>query len=226
MSGQTKKLGRHRVWGYARVSTDDQDMSYQRAALENYGVDGIWEEKASGATMDRKVLKTMMHEIYMRPGDTLVIWKLDRLGRTLTGVLEMIEELNRRNITLVSLTDGFDETTAMGRAMMKIALVFAELERELISERTKARMALGKEQGQRYGRKFKITDNEKRMKHMRKLDAEGKLRDAEGEMLMTDRAVMAELNKADPKAEEIESLETVRRWRRANFPGLVKTEQS
>lgn len=220
MSGQKKKPGRRRVWGYARVSTDDQDMSYQKAALENYGVDGIWEEKASGATMDRKMLQQMMHEIFMRPGDTLVIWKLDRLGRTLTGVLEMIEELDRRNILLVSLTDGFDQTTAMGRAMMKIALVFAELERELISERTKARMALGKEQGQKYGRKFKITDNEKRMKHMRKLDRDGLLRDGDGEPLMTDRAIKDALNKADPKAEDIESLETVRRWRRAGFPGL------
>lgn len=221
----TEKKKGSRIWGYARVSTEDQDMSLQIAALERFGVDGVIKEKASGKTMKRKVFELLMHRAMLRPGDTLVVWKLDRLGRDLMGVLEVIEELNQRGVKLVSITDGFDARTPMGRAMMQISLVFAELERNLISERTKAGMRQRMAEGVKMGPKSKISDNEKRIKHLRKLDAKGKLRDESGDLLMSRATLIDILNAADPKAQPIKSDMTIRRWQSDGYTGLDKKEQ-
>jgi len=202
----------NRVYGYARVSTDDQDLSLQRAALIKAGCDPEWiyEERGSGGRMDRRELKRLMRS--MRSGDRLMVWKLDRLGRTLTGVIETVEEMTREGIELVSLTEKIDTTSAMGRAFFQIALVFAELERALISERTRAGMAVARERGAQFGQPGKIADNPKRLAAARDLVERGL------ENITAAEAVEI-LNRADPKAKPIKSLETWRRWVRMGCPG-------
>ena len=201
-----KKKGT-RTWGYARVSTDDQELTLQREALIKYGVkpEHIKEEHASGGTMNRPQWNKIMR--FMREGDTVVIWKLDRLGRTLTGVLETLEEMKGKGVNLVSLTDNWDTSTPMGDAMFKIALIFAELERKLISERTKAGIAAKRlESGKHWGRKGQIDSSPKRLAMMQELMESGEID------TLTARQLMPLLNAADRKAETIKNPETVRRW--------------
>lgn len=206
--------------GYARVSTDDQDMRLQREALIRYGVpeDRIIEEKASGKTVHRRKLQALLRG--MRAGDCMVVWKLDRLGRTLTGVLEVLEYMAKNDIAFVSVTEMFDTSTPMGKAMLQVALVFAELERNMISERTKAGMAAARAAGQQFGRKHTITGSKKRMNLLRRLDQAGELRREDGELLMSAAELMERLNKADTKADRITNPETIRRWKRAGFAGV------
>lgn len=202
------------TFGYARVSTDDQDLSLQINALVKWGVqpDRIIEEKASGGTMNRPKWNLMFE--HMGRGDTIVVWKIDRLGRTLKGVLETIEQMEKRGVHLVSIMDPVDTTTAMGKAFFQIALVFAELERNMISERTKAGIAARKAEGVRFGRKHLIRDFQKRIEAFRALDEAGRIDE------MTDRQIMEALNAADPKAPKIAHPNTYRKWRKDRFPGL------
>lgn len=202
--------------GYARVSTDDQDLTLQRQALMRYGVPEtqIIEEHASGKSMNRKQLKRILKA--MRPGDAIVVWKLDRLGRTLTGVLEVLEHMAKNDVAFVSLTESFDTGTPMGKAFLQFALVMAELERNLISERTKAGIAAKRAAGATWGRKHAITDRPKRMARLRRLDREGRLRDAEGGFLTSAKEIRVMLNSCDPDGPHIKNDETVRRWRRGD----------
>lgn len=213
MFGDMERPPLNRLYGYARVSTDDQDLTLQRDALIKAGCDPEWiyEEHGSGGRMDRKQLRNCIRS--MRRGDRLMVWKLDRLGRTLTGVIETVEELTSEGIELVSLTEQIDTTSAMGRAFFQIALVFAELERALISERTKAGIAVAKERGARFGQPHKIKDNPKRMAVARGLVERGLEN-------VTAAEAIAALNRADPNAKPITSPETWRRWVRQGCPGV------
>ena len=200
-----------RLIGYLRVSTDDQELTLQRRAVIAYGVkpEHIYEEKASGGTMNRPVWNRIMG--FMRDGDAVVIWKLDRLGRTLTGVLETLEEMRSEGVQLVSVTDSWDTSTPMGDAMFKMALIFAELERKLISERTKAGIAAKRaESGQTWGRKSPIDVSEKRVAMLR-----AHMEQPEKDRL-TARQLLPLVNAADNKAPKIKSPETLRRWLRIN----------
>ena len=212
-----------RVWGYARVSTDDQDMKLQIDALEKYGVDGIFKEKKSGKDMERPALKQMFHEVYLRGNDTIVVWKLDRLGRSLTDLIEIVQFIEDCGARFVSLTDNIDTSTATGRFFLHIIAAMAEWERNMISERTKAGIAAAKAEGKRFGPEHKIKDNPKRIAAIRALDNAGKLLGADGEQIILDAELLAALNAADPDAKPIESMETVRRWRREGYPGLEKS---
>ena len=214
-----------RLYGYARVSTDDQDLTLQREALIRYGVDPDWiyEEHASGASMKRKQLSYLMRS--MRPEDTLVVWKLDRLGRTLKGVLEVLEKIEADRIGFVSITESFDTTTPMGKAMLQMAMVFAELERSMISERTKAGIMEAKKRGQKFGQPHKILGVPKRINLLRRMDRDGKLRDEDGDLAMKAEALRVRLNSVAKDARPITSAETVRRWVRGSkdhppFEGL------
>lgn len=203
-----------RLIGYARVSTDDQDLSLQREALLRYGVkpEHIYEERASGGRMNRQQLQWALKA--MRPEDTIVVWKLDRLGRTLTGVIEVVEQMTREGVHLVSLTEKIDTESAMGRAFFQIALVFAELERALISERTKAGIAIRKAQGVQFGQPSIIRSNPGMM-------AEAKRIVEQGLEHITAQEAVDRLNAAAPKAKrKIKSLETWRRWVREGCPGV------
>ena len=143
--------------GYARVSTDDQDLSLQIDALGKAGVERrrIFEEKASGASDDRPAFIAMFRAL--RAGDTLVVWKLDRLGRRLSRLIQTIERLKEKGVQLKVLTEAIDTSTPTGVLMFHIIGAFAEFERNMGIERTKAGLAAAKARGRIGGRKPKIT---------------------------------------------------------------------
>ena len=141
--------------GYARVSTADQHLDLQRDALESSGVDRIFEESASGADRARPQLAAALD--YAREGDALVVWRLDRLGRSLSHLLSVVEGLAERGVHLRSLTEGIDTSTATGRMTLSIFGALAEFERELIRERTHAGLVAARARGRKGGRPTAIT---------------------------------------------------------------------
>ncbi|MFK7882274.1 recombinase family protein [Roseobacter sp.] len=217
------------VFGYARVSTEDQDLSLQIAALRKYGIpdNQIFSEHASGKTMQRKSLKLLLK--VMREGDTLVVWKLDRLGRSLKGVLQTVDDIEKGGINFVSLTEMVDTGSAMGRFFFHIMAAMAELERGMISERTKAGMAVRKAENPdiKWGAKHAILDHPKRLEHIQGLYNSGEFtvspREAGGLKWkgMTARELLAEINASDPKARKVKSEATVHRWFHSGATGLV-----
>lgn len=136
--------------GYARVSTQDQDTGLQLDALTAAGCEKVFPEKASGAQRDRPQLKAAIE--YMRSGDTLIVWKLDRLARSLKQLIETVEGFEQRGIGLRSLTEAIDTTTAGGRLVFQIFGALAEFERQVIRERTMAGLAAAKARGRAGGR--------------------------------------------------------------------------
>src|ERR1039457_4965010 len=142
-------------YGYARVSTEDQNAALQLAALNRANCDRIFQEKLSGKTTKRpallRCLKTVEH------GDTLIVWKLDRLGRSLRDLIAMLDDLRTRDVKFQSLTEAIDTTTPTGRAMWQMIGVLAELERSLIIERTRAGMKEARRRGVKFGRKKKLS---------------------------------------------------------------------
>src|SRR6266480_5447134 len=122
--------------GYARVSTQDQTWNLQKDALEKIGCSKIFTDTASGAQAERKGLEEALE--FLREGDTLVVWKLDRLGRTLKHLIETVTDLSQRNIGFKSLTESIDTTTSGGKLIFHIFGALAEFERDLIRERTQA----------------------------------------------------------------------------------------
>lgn len=146
--------------GYARVSTSDQDLTLQTDALTAAGCDRICTDKISGAKTERPGLSEAMN--LARKGDTLVIWKLDRLGRSMKGLVELAAELSARGVELRSLTDGIDTGTPTGRLLFHILASIAEMERELIRERTMAGLLAARGKGGRgKGRKSVLTPKKK-----------------------------------------------------------------
>lgn len=137
--------------GYARVSTRDQNPALQIDALKAAGCERVFTEKASGAQRDRPELKAALD--YIRAGDTLVVWKLDRLARTVRQLVETAQDLERREIGLKVITQQIDTTTAGGRLAFHVFAAVAEFERELALERTHAGLAAARALGRRGGRK-------------------------------------------------------------------------
>lgn len=144
--------------GYARVSTQDQDTELQRVALDRAGCERIFRETASGAQRDRPELKAALE--YARPGDTLVVWKLDRLARSLKQLIETVEGLEARGIGFQSLTEKIDTTSPGGKLIFHIFAALAEFERGLIRERTLAGLAAARANG-RVGGRPRTLDDEK-----------------------------------------------------------------
>lgn len=141
--------------GYARVSTEDQNLALQIEALEKAGVERIFTDKAGAMSKKRKGLNECLR--YMEKGDVLVIWRLDRLARSLRQLLELMDHLDKREIGLRSLNDSIDTTTAVGRLIIHVVGAIAEFERGLISERTTAGMKSAKARGVKVGREAKAT---------------------------------------------------------------------
>lgn len=137
--------------GYARVSTKDQNTAMQTEALMASGCEKIFEETASGAKVDRLELNKAIE--FMRVGDVLVVWRLDRLARSLKQLIETVAELERREIGFVSLNESIDTTTPGGRLIFHVFGALAEFERELIRERTNAGLKSAKERGVKLGRR-------------------------------------------------------------------------
>jgi DNA invertase Pin-like site-specific DNA recombinase len=136
--------------GYARVSTAEQDTGLQRDALARAGVDQVYEEKRSGADSGRPELARLLDEL--QPGDVLVVYKLDRLARSLSDLLLILERIGKAGAAFRSLTETLDTTSASGRMVMQVLGAFAEFERSLIVERTVSGMAAARKRGARFGR--------------------------------------------------------------------------
>ncbi len=136
--------------GYARVSTIDQNPALQMDALKTAGCDKVFTEKASGSHRDRPQLKAALN--YLRKGDTLVVWKLSRLARSLTQVIKTATDINDRGIALKVLTQNIDTSTSEGRLFFHMTAAFDEFQRELIVENTRAGLAAANKRGRRGGR--------------------------------------------------------------------------
>lgn len=156
--------------GYARVSTADQDLTLQTDALTKAGCEQVFTDKVSGTKADRPGLEKALS--IARAGDTLVVWKLDRLGRSIHGLIALATDLSARQLDFRSLTDGFDTSTASGRPLFHILASVAEMERELIKERTIAGLAAARAKGSKpLGRKSVLTPD--KLDTARKLIAAG-----------------------------------------------------
>ena len=143
--------------GYARVSTDDQNLTLQLDALKKGGCTRVFTDTVGGARLVRPGLaETLSH---LRAGDTLVVWKLDRLGRSVKGLVDLVNTLEARGVHFRSLTDGIDTTTPAGRFFFHIMASLAQMERELIVERTRAGLAAARKLGRIGGRKRQMTDS-------------------------------------------------------------------
>ena len=141
--------------GYARVSKDDQDTAAQTRALEAAGCERLFHENASGGRWDRPQLLRLLDQL--RPGDVLVVWKLDRLSRSLRDLLSIMEKLRQAGAGFRSLTEAIDTTTPAGRMMMQMVGAFAEFERAMLRERTRAGLEAARQQGRIGGRRFKLS---------------------------------------------------------------------
>src|SRR3954470_17386244 len=144
--------------GYARVSTVDQNLALQRDALTEAGCGRIFTEQLSGAVTDRPALHDALE--FARSGDTMIVWKLDRLARSMKQLIETIEPLRVKGIGFRSLTEALDTTTAQGRLVFHMFGALAEFERSLIGERTQAGLAAARRLGRTGGRPSKLTDDD------------------------------------------------------------------
>lgn len=140
--------------GYARVSTQDQNPDLQIHALKEAGCEKIFIEKVSGIAKQRPELQSALN--YMRAGDTLVVWRMDRLARSLSQLIETVESLEEQKIGFCSLNESIDTTTAGGKLIFHIFGSLSEFERSIIKERTKAGLEVARKQGRVGGRKPKL----------------------------------------------------------------------
>lgn len=142
--------------GYARVSTEDQNLELQLDALKQAGAENVFTDKVS-SVKNRPGLEEAL--AYVRQGDVLVVWKLDRLGRTVKGLIDLVASLQERGVQFRSLTDGIDTSTPAGRFFFHVMAALAEMERELIRERTNAGLAAARARGRQGGRKPKMSES-------------------------------------------------------------------
>jgi DNA invertase Pin-like site-specific DNA recombinase len=157
-------------YGYARVSTEDQNPAMQLAALKKAGCKTVFKDEVTGAHVNRPALTRCLKAV--EAGDTLIVWKLDRLGRSLRDLIAMLDDFKQRGVKFRSLTEAIDTETPTGRAMWQMIGVLAELERSLIGERTRAGVKAAKRRGVKFGPKVKLTPD--RLTHARKLVEQGK----------------------------------------------------
>jgi DNA invertase Pin-like site-specific DNA recombinase len=155
--------------GYARVSTNDQNPALQLAALKQEGCEKIFTDKVSGALRKRPELDKCVKRL--NAGDVLIVWKLDRLGRSLRDLIKLLDDLKGQGVKFKSLTESIDTQTPTGRAMWQMVGVLAELERSLISERTRAGRVAAMARGVKMGRKPKLSPQQ--IAHARKLIENG-----------------------------------------------------
>ncbi len=143
--------------GYARVSTQDQNLDLQTDALIKAGCQKVFDDKISGSRAQRPGLTKALE--VLREGDTLVVWKLDRLGRSVKNLVDLVGELHKQGVQFKSLTDAIDTGTPSGRFFFHVMASLAEMERELTVERTRAGLEIAKQSGRLGGRKRQMTDS-------------------------------------------------------------------
>jgi DNA invertase Pin-like site-specific DNA recombinase len=143
--------------GYARVSTQDQNLDLQIDALTKAGCKKLFSDKKSGSRAERPEFAKALEAL--REGDTLVVWKLDRLGRSVKNLVDLVGELHKQGIQFKSLTDAIDTATPSGRFFFHVMASLAQMERELIIERTRAGLEIARKLGRRGGRKRQMTDS-------------------------------------------------------------------
>jgi DNA invertase Pin-like site-specific DNA recombinase len=153
--------------GYARVSTHEQNLHLQQDALSDAGCLKIYTDTISGTKSERKGLNEALS--YIRGGDTLVVWRLDRLGRSLKDLIERITELHNRNIGFKSLTENIDTTTSGGKLIFHIFGALAEFERDIITERTNAGLTAARARGRQGGRPRSALSDEKKLQMARQM---------------------------------------------------------
>ena len=144
--------------GYARISTDDQKMDLQMDALQRCGCDKIYQDTASGADIVRNGLDSAMK--FTRPGDTLAVWKLDRLGRSLKHLIDVVNDLNKRGVFFKSVQENIDTSSSGGKLTFHLFGALAEFERDIIRERTMAGLQAARARG-RIGGRPKVMDDKK-----------------------------------------------------------------
>lgn len=176
-----------RLIGYARVSTDDQTPALQRDALRQAGATEVFEDKGlSGASRDRPGLRRALAAL--QPGDVLVVWRLDRLGRSLGDLIALIAGLKERGCGFKSLTESIDTNTAGGELVFHVFGAMAQFERALGIERTRAGLAAAKQRGAKLGRKPLLTSGQ--VEHARKLIENGETPPAVARSLGVSRATL------------------------------------
>ena len=149
--------------GYARVSTEDQNLDLQRDALEKAGCEQIFTDTVSGTKARRPGLEQALS--HLREGDTLVVWRLDRLGRSLRHLIDTVTSLQEKGVGFKSLTESIDTTTSGGRLVFNIFGSLAEFEREIIKERTQAGLEAARSRGRTGGRPKALTQKQVNMLH-------------------------------------------------------------
>ena len=176
--------------GYARVSTAEQDTALQTDALRTAGCERIFEDTVSGSKADRPGLAEAL--AYLREGDVLAVWRLDRLGRSLPHLIETIAALEARGVGFRSLTEAIDTTTPGGRLIFHVFGALGQFERDLIRERTKAGLASAAARGRKGGRKPVVTND--RLQRARELIESGlNVREAAGRIKVSKTALYAAL---------------------------------
>jgi DNA invertase Pin-like site-specific DNA recombinase len=148
------RIGKMRL-GYARVSTQDQDTQAQLATLREAGCERVFQETAGGGRWERPELHRLLEQL--RPGDVLVVWKLDRLSRSLKDLLLILDKIDKADAAFQSLTEAIDTATPAGRMMMQIVGAFAEFERAMLRERTQTGLDAARAAGRIGGRRPKLT---------------------------------------------------------------------
>ena len=161
--------------GYARISTVDQNLELQTDALEKVGCEKIFTDQASGAKDDRKGLMDAVE--FCRQGDSLVVWKLDRLGRSLKHLIETINLLHEKKVGFISVQESIDTTTSGGKLIFHVFGALAEFERELIRERTNAGLASARSRGRMGGRPKAMTDKQLRIAQTMLIDPKTTVKD-------------------------------------------------
>lgn len=172
--------------GYARVSTADQDLRLQKDALEKAGCERLFEDEMTGTRADRPGLQQALS--HLRAGDALVVWKLDRVGRSMKHLVQFVSELEERGIQFRSLTESIDTTTPMGTFFFHIMAALAQMERDLIAERTRAGLEAARARGKQGGRPRKITGD--KLTHIRQLLEQGKQVQEIASLLGVDRSTI------------------------------------
>ncbi|MED0668472.1 recombinase family protein [Bacillus badius] len=144
------------IFGYARVSTEEQNLDMQIDSLQQYGAEKIYQEKMTGTRKDRQQLEELLK--VLRKGDKVIVYKLDRISRSTKHLIELSELFNEMDVDFVSIHDNIDTSTAMGKFFFRTMASIAELERDIISERTKSGLKAARARGKKGGRPSKKTD--------------------------------------------------------------------